>query len=151
MRKRAMEPIEPTFDRDTLPSDPGDWPAYLRVGPVSLLRMEGPFSVERPEGRLRCEAGYLGVDSAGHPYALSAGEVEASYTPAPEPAAAQETVELYHPGLDVSINVPNGSAWVYRQSGWENVAPMPPASLAAPEQVTEETEEPPPDQAGPGD
>jgi hypothetical protein len=61
-----------TFSTDNLPE--GDWRPYRKVVATSMLRIDGPFTVETSEGPLHCEDGYLAVDARGYPYPIAIDE-----------------------------------------------------------------------------
>lgn len=56
-----------------------NWPRYRKKVTTAAIRVQGPFEVETSEGIVRCEDGYLAVDSRGYPYPIAAKEFEQIY------------------------------------------------------------------------
>ena len=56
-------------------------PTYQKRALMRATRIDGPFIVETSEGELRCEDGYLALDSRGFPYPIAKEEFEAIYMP----------------------------------------------------------------------
>lgn len=69
------------FSTKNLPGDPATWPAYRKHAATHAIRIDGPFVVETSEGAMRCEDGYLAVDSRGYPYPIATDEFLGIYTP----------------------------------------------------------------------
>lgn len=67
-----------TFDAENLPSNPATWPLWDKV-PTSAMRIDGPFTVQTPEGPLTCDDGWLAVDARRQPYPIAADEFTLSY------------------------------------------------------------------------
>ncbi len=84
---------EPVFDTRHLPSDPSTWPQFRKVALTRALRVQGPFTVETSEGPLRCEDGYLCMDSRGYPYPVALDEFQSIYVPAEDPPLASPAVD----------------------------------------------------------
>lgn len=59
---------------------------YRKHRLTDAARIHGRFDVQTREGWLKCEDGYLAIDSGGNPYPIAADEFEAIYEPAdPKP------------------------------------------------------------------
>lgn len=56
---------------------------YRKKRLTQATRVSGPFEVETTEGTLRCEDGWLALDSKGNPYPISSDEFDAIYEIAP--------------------------------------------------------------------
>jgi len=70
------------FSTANLPSDPATWPKWRKVALTSMLKIDGPFTVETREGPLTCQEGYLAVDARGYPYPIATDEHAKIYEPA---------------------------------------------------------------------
>lgn len=74
------------FRRDDIPSqeqlEEAGFRRFRKTHVTWAKRMDEPFEVETREGALRCEDGWLAVDSLGHPYPIAADEFERIYEPA---------------------------------------------------------------------
>lgn len=68
-----------TFSTENLPE--GDWREYRKVALTSMVRIDGPFTVETSEGPLHCADGFLAVDARGYPYPIAADEQALIYEP----------------------------------------------------------------------
>lgn len=68
-----------TFDTDNLPSEKADWRTYRKTALTKAVRIVGAFTVETSEGPLRCEDGYLAIDSRGYPYPIAYDEFHSIY------------------------------------------------------------------------
>lgn len=56
--------------------------SYRKKVLTSATRIKGPFIVETREGTLRCDDGWLALDSNGDPYPIAADVFEELYEPA---------------------------------------------------------------------
>jgi hypothetical protein len=55
---------------------------YRKVDSTRVARVDGPFEVQTIDGAIvRCEDGYIGVDSSGFPYPIAAEVFRSSYEP----------------------------------------------------------------------
>lgn len=56
---------------------------FAREGgtPTPVIRMAAPFSVETRDGTIKCEDGWLAIDSDGWPYAITDDEFRRTYEP----------------------------------------------------------------------
>ena len=52
---------------------------YEKRRTTPAARIEGPFLVETREGVLKCQDGYLALDTEGHPYPIAAEEFKKTY------------------------------------------------------------------------
>ena len=55
--------------------------AYVRVEHVLALRVEGPFTLQTPIGRVLCEDGYVVKYDDGRLFAMRTPDFERAYTP----------------------------------------------------------------------
>lgn len=98
----------PVFDRESIgvATPPvGEWTLCRKTALTPMIRVVGAFEVETSEGRMRCEDGYLAVDSEGNPYPIAAEVAAASYESvgeAPSPASAAEVAALERPLAEMS-------------------------------------------------
>lgn len=76
--------MEPTFDKDNLPSDVSGWPTWRKTAITSAVKIQGGFSVQTSEGRLHCNDGYLAMDARGYPYPIASDEFHLIYEPLTE-------------------------------------------------------------------
>ena len=55
-----------------------------------MVRIDGPFTVETAEGPLRCEDGWVALDTNGDPYPIAADVEAASYKPTGDSFASSD-------------------------------------------------------------
>lgn len=75
----------------------GGWKLAQKIGRTLVRRMPGPFEVDTSEGTMRCENGWLAIDSAGNPYPIEAGVFGLSYVVSAD--AGRPELEHLAPGL----------------------------------------------------
>ena len=75
----------PTYDTDNLPSDPATWPEFRKPALTRMVRIDGPFVVDMPEGPAPCDDGWLAIDARGYPYPIAADEQSQIYRAETEP------------------------------------------------------------------
>lgn len=61
----------------------GDWQQYIKVVPTSMIKVDGPFTVETSEGPLHCQDGYLAKDARGYFYPIATDEQKLIYREVP--------------------------------------------------------------------
>lgn len=66
------------FDKENI-GDYSNWPTYRKKPLTHMKRMKEPFIVKTREGPLRCDDGFLAIDSKGNPYPIAADEQAAIY------------------------------------------------------------------------
>ena len=64
----------PRYGTDSLPSDPTTWPEFRKHALTRMVRIDGPFVVDMPEGPAPCDDGWLAIDARGIPYPIAADE-----------------------------------------------------------------------------
>lgn len=70
------------YSKTNLGNIPDTWDRWRRIqGTIRAIRMDGPFTVETSEDIVRCEDGYMAIDSRGYPYPIAAEEFERIYRP----------------------------------------------------------------------
>lgn len=74
-------PEEAFYDVDHLPPD-FLFELYRKKALTPAVRITRPFAVQTGEGLVRCEDGWLAMDSRGYPYPIAADEFDAIYEPA---------------------------------------------------------------------
>ncbi len=67
------------FAKETLPIEHVDWRLFRRKTDTKMVRVAGPFEVETTEGVMKCEDGWLALDSRGELYPIAAEEQAAIY------------------------------------------------------------------------
>lgn len=65
------------FSRSVLPAE--GWSEYSKQQTTRATRVAGPFEVETREGTLRCDDGWLALDSNGDPYPIAADVFAQTY------------------------------------------------------------------------
>ena len=75
----------PTYDTDNLPSDPAKWAEFRKHALTRMVRIDGPFVVDMPEGPAPCDDGWLAIDARGIPYPIAADEQSQIYRAETEP------------------------------------------------------------------
>lgn len=70
--------MEPHYTRDCLPDD--GWEEFSRSNTTKMVRIDGPFTITTKGEEVRCEDGWLALDSDGDPYPVDAQVHRTSYT-----------------------------------------------------------------------
>lgn len=88
-------PDVPTYTAEQLGE--GGFGEFRKTSITLAKRIEGPFSVETPEGTMTCEDGWLALDSDSNPYPIAASVFEETYEPAAGDPIAPELPERTEP------------------------------------------------------
>lgn len=91
----------PLVDDGELLELEGGWKAAQKKGLTVVRRMPGPFEVDTSEGVMRCEDGWLALDTAGNPYPIAAGVFARSYVVVRD--AHRPDLEALAPGLAAKV------------------------------------------------
>jgi hypothetical protein len=74
-----MDEIIYTSNVKRLLGDPKEWPTYKKTTLTHMTKVEGTFAVDTQHGMVRCEDGYVALDSQGMLYPVSENDFENTY------------------------------------------------------------------------